>query len=91
EQADALVHAGLLTLDALIGVEAEDLADIPGLADQAESVQAAARAEKERRAGSTPNPLTGETPAAEEPTEPAEDSAPETGAAAEATPTKEAE
>ena len=91
EQADALVHAGLLTLDALIGVEAEDLAEIPGLADHAESVQAAARAEKERRAGSNPNPLTGEAPAAEEPTEPAENSVPETGAAEEATPTKEAE
>ncbi len=91
EQADALVHAGLLTLDALVGVEAGDLAEIPGLADHAESVQAAARAEKERRAGSTPNPLTGEAPAAEEPTEPPENSAPETGAAEEATPTKEAE
>ena len=91
EQADALVHAGLLTLDALVGVEAEDLAEIPGLADHAESVQAAARAEKERRAGSTPNPLTGEAPAAEEPTEPAENSVPETGAAEEASPTKEAE
>ncbi|MED5382220.1 MAG: transcription termination factor NusA, partial [Verrucomicrobiota bacterium] len=91
EQADALVHAGLLTLDALVGVEAGDLAEIPGLADHAESVQAAARAEKERRAGSTPNPLTGEAPAAEEPTETPENSVPETGAAEEATPTKEAE
>ena len=55
EQADALVHAGLLTLDALIGVEAGDLADIPGLAEHAEPVLAAARAEKDRRAGSSVN------------------------------------
>ena len=57
EQADALVHAGLLTLDALNGVEASDLADIPGLAEHAESVLAAAHAEKVRRAGAGTNPL----------------------------------
>ncbi len=57
EQADALVHAGLLTLDALNGIEVSDLADIPGLAEHSESVLAAARAEKERRAGSGTNPL----------------------------------
>ena len=50
EQADALVHAGLLTWDAQTGVEAGDLADIPGLAEHAEPVLAAARAEKDRRA-----------------------------------------
>ncbi|MDP6084118.1 MAG: transcription termination factor NusA [Verrucomicrobiota bacterium] len=90
EQADALVHAGLLTLDALIGVEAGDLADIPGLADHAESVQAAAHAEKERRAGSSANPLTEEAPP-EAAAESEEDTAPETETAEEAAPTKEAE
>ena len=62
EQADALVHAGLLTLDALIGVEAGDLADIPGLAEHAEPVLAAARAEKDRRAGSSVNSPTEKAP-----------------------------
>lgn len=57
EQADALVHAGLLTLDALNGVEASDLTDIPGLAEHAESVLTAAHAEKVRRAGAGTNPL----------------------------------
>ena len=50
-QADAIVHAGLLTLDALNGVEADDLKEIPGLEDSAETVLAAAKAEIERRAG----------------------------------------
>ncbi|HJN83012.1 MAG TPA: hypothetical protein QF478_09525, partial [Verrucomicrobiota bacterium] len=80
----------LLTLDALIGVEAGDLADIPGLADHAESVQAAAHAEKERRAGSSANPLTEEAPP-EAAAESEEDTAPETETAEEAAPTKEAE
>ena len=57
EQADALVHAGLLTLDALADIEASDLADIPGLAEHAETVLSAARAEKERRTGASTNPL----------------------------------
>ena len=57
EQADALVHAGLLTLDALNGVEVSDLADIPGLTEHAESVLSAAQAEKVRRAGAGTNPL----------------------------------
>ena len=61
EQADALVHAGLLTLDSLIGVEAEDLADIPGLADHAETVLSAAKAEKERRAGTNTDTPTEES------------------------------
>ncbi|MEE2948285.1 MAG: transcription termination factor NusA [Verrucomicrobiota bacterium] len=88
EQADALVHAGLLTIDALIGVEAVDLSDIPGLADHAESVQAAARAEKERRAGSSANQTTDEEPT-KAATQPEEETALETGAAEEATQTKE--
>jgi len=50
-QADAIVHAGLLTLNALNGVEADDLKEIPGLEDSAEAVLAAAKAEIERRAG----------------------------------------
>ena len=91
EHADALVHAGLLTLDALIGVEAGDLSDIPGLADHAESVQAAARAEKERRAGSSANPPTEEAPPEAAAAKPEEDTAPETETAEEAAPTKEAE
>ena len=62
EQADALVHAGLLTLEALNGVEASDLADIPGLAEHAESVLAAAHAEKERRSGADTNPLMNSAP-----------------------------
>tara|TARA_B100000579_G_scaffold127402_1_gene102721 strand:- start:85 stop:1422 length:1338 start_codon:yes stop_codon:yes gene_type:complete len=53
-QADAIVHAGLLTLDALNSVEANDLKEIPGLEDSAETVLAAAKAEIERRsAGGT--------------------------------------
>ena len=90
EQADALVHAGLLTLDALISVEAGDLADIPGLADHAQSVLAAAHVEKERRAGSSANPLLEEAPP-EAAAEPEEDTAPEPETAEEAAPTKEAE
>ena len=90
EQADALVHAGLLTLDALISVEAGDLADIPGLADHAQSVLAAARVEKELRAGSSANPLLEEAPP-EAAAEPEEDTAPEPETAEEAAPTKEAE
>ena len=53
-QADAIVHAGLLTLDALNSVEANDLKEIPGLEDSAETVLAAAKAEIDRRsAGGT--------------------------------------
>lgn len=53
-QADAIVHAGLLTLDALNSVEANDLKEIPGLEDSAETVLAAAKSEIERRsAGGT--------------------------------------
>ena len=89
EHADALVHAGLLTLDALIGVEAGDLADIPGLAEHAEPVLAAARAEKDRRAGSSVNPPTEKAPP-EAAAEPDENAAAEPKTTEEA-PTKEAE
>ena len=51
-QADAIVHAGLLTLDALSNVEAADLKEIPGLEDSAENVLTAAKAEIERRTAS---------------------------------------
>ena len=54
-QADAIVHAGLLTLDALSNVEANDLKEIPGLEDSAETVLAAAKAEIERRANGGTN------------------------------------
>jgi len=90
EQADALVHAGLLTLDALIGVEAGDLADIPGLAEHAEPVLAAARAEKDRRAGSSGNPLIEEA-LPEAAAEPDENAAAELKTTEEEAPTKEAE
>ena len=89
EQADALVHAGLLTLDALIGVEAGDLADIPGLAEHAEPVLAAARAEKDRRAGSSVNSPIEKAPS-EAPTEPNENAATEPKTTEEEAPTKEA-
>ena len=70
EQADALVHAGLLTLDALNGVEVSDLADIPGLTEHAESVLSAAHAEKLRRAGAGTNPLINDAAPAPEAPEP---------------------
>ena len=54
-QADAIVHAGLLTLDALNSVEANDLKEIPGLEDSAETVLAAAKAEINRRSAGGAN------------------------------------
>jgi len=57
-------------LDALNGVEASDLADIPGLAEHAESVLAAAHAEKVRRSGADTNPLINNAPPEEAPPEP---------------------
>ena len=78
EQADALVHAGLLTLDALNGVEASDLTDIPGLAEHAESVLTAAHAEKVRRAGAGTNPLINDA-APETDAETGDEAAPEAG------------
>ena len=89
EQADALVHAGLLTLDALTGVEAGDLADIPGLAEHAEPVLAAARAEKDRRAGSSINSPTEKAPP-EAAAESDENAATEPKTTEEEAPTKEA-
>jgi len=48
EQADALVHAGVLRLEDLLQAEASDLADIPNIGDAA-AVLEAARAEAGRR------------------------------------------
>ena len=90
EQADALVHAGLLTLDALNGVEVSDLADIPGLTEHAESVLSAAHAEKLRRAGAGTNPLINDAEPEPEAEPEAEAPAPEAAEKATAQP-KEAE
>ena len=54
-QADAIVHAGLLTLEALNSVDANDLKEIPGLEDSAEIVLAAAKAEIDRRSAGGAN------------------------------------
>jgi N utilization substance protein A len=47
--ADKLVHAGFLSLEDLLHVDAEDLADIPELQDQAEQIISAVKAEDARR------------------------------------------
>jgi len=49
EQADALVHAGLTSLEDLLEAEESDLAGIPQIADQAAAILEAARAEVARR------------------------------------------
>jgi N utilization substance protein A len=49
EQADALVHAGVLRLEDLLQAEASDLADIPGVGENAAAILEAARAEAGRR------------------------------------------
>jgi len=49
-QADAIVHAGILTLEDLVQAEAGDLADIPAIGEQAGVVLEAARAEAAKRA-----------------------------------------
>jgi N utilization substance protein A len=49
EQADALVHAGVLRLEDLLSAEASDLADIPGIGENAAAILEAARAEAGRR------------------------------------------
>ena len=50
EQANVLVHNGLLSFEDLQQAEVTDLADIPELANQAESIIEAVRAEATRRA-----------------------------------------
>lgn len=47
--ADALVHAGFLSLEDLLQAEEKDLAEIPAIAGQAEVILAAARAEADKR------------------------------------------
>jgi N utilization substance protein A len=49
EQADALVHAGLLRLEDLLQTDESDLAGIPEIGEQAPAVLKAAREEAERR------------------------------------------
>jgi predicted RecB family nuclease len=49
EQADALVHAGLTRIEDLLLAEADDLADIATIGDQAAEILAAAQAEAKRR------------------------------------------
>jgi len=49
EQADALVHAGVLRLDDLAQAEPGDIADIPQIGDNAAAILEAARAEMGRR------------------------------------------
>ncbi len=49
EQADALVHAGVLRLEDLLQAEAGDITDIPGIGDSAAAILEAARAEAGRR------------------------------------------
>jgi N utilization substance protein A len=49
EQADVLVHHGLARLEDLLQVDVSDLADIPGIGEQASAIMDAARAEAGRR------------------------------------------
>jgi N utilization substance protein A len=49
EQADALVHAGVLRLEDLLQAEPADIADIPGIGENAAAILEAARAEAGRR------------------------------------------
>ncbi len=49
EQADILVHHGLKSLEDLLQAEASDLAEIPGIADQAAPSMEAVKAEAARR------------------------------------------
>jgi predicted RecB family nuclease len=49
EQADALVHGGLTTLEDLLQAEEEDLSEIEAIGSESGAVLAAARAEAARR------------------------------------------
>jgi N utilization substance protein A len=62
EQADALVHGGLLSLEDLMQAEASYLAEIPAIGDQAPAILEAVKAEVARRNG--PAGEAGETSAA---------------------------
>jgi N utilization substance protein A len=59
EQADALVHGGLLSLEDLLQAEASYLAEIPAIGDQAPAIIEAVKAEVARRNG-----LAGKAPTA---------------------------
>ena len=54
EQADALVHHGFLGLEDLLSAEVADLADVPGVGENASTVLAAAQTEAARRSGAAP-------------------------------------
>src|SRR6266498_5894887 len=62
EQADALVHGGLLSLEDLLQAEASYLAEIPAIGDQAPAIIQAVKAEVARKNG--PAGEAGETSAA---------------------------
>jgi len=49
EQADALVHAGIIRLEDLLSAEASDIADIPQIGENAGAILEAARTEVARR------------------------------------------
>jgi N utilization substance protein A len=49
EQADALVHAGIIRLEDLLSAEASDIADIPQIGENAGIILEAARSEVTRR------------------------------------------
>jgi len=51
DEASFLVHGGFHSLDELASADAADLAQFPGLADRAEAIVAAIRAEMARRSG----------------------------------------
>src|ERR1044071_4304073 len=55
EEANLLVHFGFHTLDELSSAEASDLAEMPGLAERAQAIVDAIRAEVARRAGAGGN------------------------------------
>jgi N utilization substance protein A len=63
EQADALVHAGITTMQDLLQAEESDLAGIPAIGEQAAAVLAAARAQTAPTAPAA-TPVDGEAPAA---------------------------
>jgi N utilization substance protein A len=70
EQADTLVHRGFLSLEDLLQAESEDLASMPEIGDQAESVINAVRAEAARRNTGADRPPADPTTAIEPTTPP---------------------
>src|SRR5687768_8550500 len=56
EEASVLVHCGFHTLDELSSAEASDLAEMPGLAERAQGIVDAIRAEVARRGGAAAGP-----------------------------------